>query len=61
MGRKIKYKTKKEKQEAQERWQMEHYIRNADKIKSKARARYRETKRKEFYDKKVHDMYENLG
>ena len=39
---------------------MEHYRRNSDTIKSKARERYREKKRKEFYDKKVHDMYENL-
>ena len=60
MGRKNNYKTKKEKKEAQKRWQMEHYRRNSDKIKAKARERYREQKRKEFYDKKVHDMYENL-
>ena len=40
---------------------MEHYRRNSDKIKAKARERYREQKRKEFYDKKVQDMYENLG
>jgi len=61
MGRKIKYKTKKEKQDAQRRWQMEHYRRNSDKIKAKARERYREKKRKEFYDKKVQDLYSNLG
>jgi hypothetical protein len=60
MGRKIKYKTKKEKKEAQKRWQMEHYKRNCDKIKAKARQRYREKIRKEFYDKKVQDMYGNL-
>ena len=29
---------------------MEHYRRNADKIKAKARDRYREKKRKEFYN-----------
>ena len=46
MGRKRKYFTKKEKQEAQRKWQMEHYRRNADKIKAKARDRYREKKKK---------------
>jgi|TARA_A100001037_G_scaffold292316_1_gene307502 hypothetical protein len=60
MGRKKKYFTKKEKQEAQRRWQMEHYKRNAAKICAKAREKYREKKRKEFYDKKVQDLYGNL-
>ena len=60
MGRKRKYFTKKEKQEAQRKWQMEHYRRNADKIKAKARDRYREKKRKEFFDKKVQTLYSEL-
>ena len=60
MGRKRKYFTKKENQEAQTKWQMEHYRRNADKIKAKARDRYREKKRKEFYDKKVQTLYSEL-
>ena len=60
MGRKRKYFTKKEKQEAQRKWQMEHYRRNADKIKAKARDRYREKKIKEFYDKKVQTLYSEL-
>ena len=60
MGRKRKYFTKKEKQEAQRKWQMEHYRRNADKIKAKARDRYREKKRKEFYDRKVQTLYSEL-
>ena len=60
MGRKRKYFTKKEKQEAQRKWQMEHYRRNADKIKAKARERYREKIRKEFYDKKVQTLYSEL-
>ena len=60
MGRKRKYFTKKEKQEAQRKWQMEHYRRNADKIKAKARDRYREKKRKEFYDKKVQTLSSEL-
>ena len=48
MGRKRKYFTKKEKREAQKKWQMEHYKRNCDKIKAKARQRYRDKKRKEY-------------
>ena len=51
MGRKIKYKTKKEKKEAQKRWQMDHYERNKAKILKKAKERYRlkklEVRRKE--------------
>ena len=60
MARPRKYFTKKEKREAQKKWQMEHYKRNCDKIKAKARQRYRDKKRKEFYDEKVQDMYGNL-
>ena len=60
MGRKRKYFTKKEKQEDQRKWQMEHYRRNADEIKAKARQRYRDKKRKEFYDKKVQTLYSEL-
>ena len=60
MGRQRKYFTKKEKREAQKKWQMEHYKRNCDKIKAKARQRYRDKKRKEFYDEKVQNMYGNL-
>ena len=57
MGRKRKYHTKKERQEAQRKWQMEHYLRNKEKIKQKARERYREQKRKQLYEKKVNDLY----
>ena len=39
MGRKRKYHTAKEKRDAQRRWQMEHYKRNAEEIKAKARQR----------------------
>ena len=35
MGRKRKYNTKKERQEAQRKWQMEHYLRNKEEIKQK--------------------------
>ena len=41
MGRKVIYKTKKEKKEAQLRWQREHYERNKEKLKLQARQRYR--------------------
>ena len=57
MGRKRKYHTEKERQEAQRKWQMEHYLRNKEQIKQKARERYREQKRKQLYDKKVNDLY----
>tara|TARA_Y100000004_G_scaffold115949_1_gene130247 strand:+ start:878 stop:1066 length:189 start_codon:yes stop_codon:yes gene_type:complete len=60
MGRKRKYFTEKEKREAQRKWQMEHYKRNSDEIKAKARQRYREKKRNEIYDKKYRDLYSNL-
>ena len=55
MGRKRKYFSDKEKRDAQKKWQMERYIRHAEEIKAKARQRYRDKKRKEFYDKKVQD------
>ena len=61
MGRKRKYHTEKERREAQRKWQMDHYKRNSEEIKAKARQKYRDRKRKEFYDKKVQDMYGNLG
>ena len=51
MGRKRKYHTEKERQEAQRKWQMEHYERNKAKILKKAKERYRlkkiEERRKE--------------
>tara|TARA_B100001094_G_scaffold3441_1_gene3108 strand:- start:1733 stop:1918 length:186 start_codon:yes stop_codon:yes gene_type:complete len=60
MGRKRKYHSEKERRDAQRKWQMEHYKRNSEDIKAKARQKYRELKRKEFYDKKVQDMYGNI-
>ena len=55
MGRKVIYKTKKEKKEAQLRWKREHYERNKEKLKLQARQRYRlkqqEKIRKETRDK----------
>ena len=61
MGRKRKYYSEEERKEAQRKWQMEHYKRNAEEIKAKARQKYREKKKKDFYDKKVQDLYGNLG
>ena len=60
MGRKRKYHTEKERREAQRKWQMEHYLRNKEEIKQKARDRYREQKRKDIYEKKVNDLYGEL-
>jgi len=60
MGRKRKYHSEKERRDAQRKWQMEHYKRNSEDIKAKARQKYRELKRKEFYDKKVQYMYGNI-
>ena len=55
MGRKVIYKTKKEKKEAQLKWHREHYERNKEKLKLQARQRYRlkqqEKIRKETRDK----------
>ena len=60
MGRKRKYHTEKERQEAQRKWQMEHYLRNKEEIKEKARQRYREQKRKDIYEKKATSLYGEL-
>ncbi len=60
MGRKRKYHTEKERQDAQRRWQMEHYLRNKEKIKQKARERYREQKRNELYEKKATSLYGDI-
>ena len=60
MGRKRKYHTEKERQKAKRKWQMEHYLRNKEEIKQKARERYREQKRKDIYEKKVNDLYGEL-
>ena len=60
MGRKRKYKTEKERREAQRKWQMDHYQRNKEEIKEKARQKYREKKRKELYEKKASTLYGEL-
>jgi len=60
VGRKRKYNTEKERRDAQRKWQMEHYRRNSEKIKQKAREKYRKQKRNELYDKKVQDLYGDI-
>ena len=60
MGRKRKYFSEKERREAQRKWQMEHYKRNAEEIRAKARQRYRDKKKSDFYDKKIQDLSGNL-
>ena len=60
MGRKRKYKTEKERRDAQRKWQMEHYLRNKEKIKQKARERYRQKKRNELNEKKASSLYNEL-
>ena len=60
MGRKRKYHTEKERRDAQRKWQMEHYQRNKEEIKQKARDRYREMKRKQLYEKKASSLYQEL-
>ena len=51
MGRKRKYHTEKQRRDAQRRWQMEHYQRNKEDIKQKAKERYREKKEKNYMKK----------
>jgi len=60
MGRKLKYKTEKERRDAQRKWQMDHYQRNKEEIKEKARQRYRKKKKNELYEKKASSLYEEL-
>ena len=52
MGRKKIYKNKKEKKEAQLKWQREHYERNKEEIRLQARKRYR-LKLKQLKEKEV--------
>ena len=52
MGRKKIYRTKKERKEAQLKWQREHYERNKEDIRLQARKRYR-LKLKQLKEKEV--------
>jgi len=44
MGRKKKYFTKEEKKEAQKQWVREYYCRNKEKLNTKAKEKYHESK-----------------
>ena len=57
MGRKRKYFTEEELQDAQRKWQMEHYERNKEKILKRARERYRQRKLKETRKKSREELY----
>ena len=63
MGRKKKYYTEEERLEAQRKWQMDHYLRNKEKILKKAKERYRlkkiEQRRKEKRIKMYGDQLNN--
>ena len=48
MGRKRKYFTEKQQQEAQRKWQMEHYERNKEKLQKVARERYKKKRQLEI-------------
>ena len=60
MGRKRKYKTEKERREAQRKWQMEHYQRNKEVITQQARERYRQKKRNQIYEEKANALYGDI-
>ena len=57
MGRKRKYFSDKEKQDAQRKWQMEHYQRNKDKILKKARDNYKKKKREKIRQNRGKSIY----
>ena len=57
MGRKVKYKTEQEKQDAQRKWQMEHYYRNLEIIRKVARYRYRKKRQQEIEEKRRKELY----
>jgi hypothetical protein len=57
MGRKKKYYTEEERLEAQRKWQMDHYLRNKEKILKKAKKRYRLKKIEQRRKEKRRKMY----
>ena len=57
MGRKKKYYTEEERMEAQRKWQMDHYLRNKEKILKKAKERYRLKKIEQRRKEKRRKMY----
>ena len=57
MGRKRKYFTDEEQQDAQRRWQMEHYERNKEALRKVARDRYRKKRRDEITEERRKKLY----
>ena len=57
MGRKVKYKTEQEKQDAQRKWQMEHYYRNQERLRKVARHRYTKKRQQEIEEKRRKELY----
>ena len=57
MGRKLKYKSKKERKEAQRKWSMEYYYRNRAVLQAKARERYRRKKQMELKELQRKELY----
>ena len=57
MGRNRKYFTEKEKKVAQRRWQMEHYERNKEKLREKAKKRYNKKKKEKLDNDRKRGLY----
>ena len=57
MGRKRKYKSDREKKEAQRKWSMEYYYRNRAVLQAKARERYRRKKQMELKEIQRKELY----
>ena len=57
MGRKRKYFTEEEKKQAQKNWQSEHYERNKEAIKKKARNRYDKKRKQQLESERRKRLY----
>ncbi len=57
MGRKLKYKSKRERKEAQRKWSMEYYYRNRAVLQAKARERYRRKKQMELKEIQRRELF----
>ena len=57
MGRNRKYFTEKEKKEAQRKWQMEHYERNKEILREKAKERYYKKKKEKLINDRKKGLY----
>ncbi len=58
MGRHKKYNSVEEKQEAQRKWQAEHYERNRKEILRKARELYKRKKREKEKRERMKNLYD---